>query len=86
MTRATRRQRADWPRHSTDSQVPESLHPTQVEEMQAELIVGGLREVDGTVQGQELQSAKDHQDHPAKHQLQSAKDHQDHPAKHHREP
>jgi hypothetical protein len=79
--------------------VPESLHPTQVEEMQSELIVEGLREVDDTVQGQELQSAKDHQDHPAKHQLQSAKDHQDHPAKvqsakdhqdhpakHHREP
>ena len=62
--------------------MPESLHPTQVEEMQAELIVGGLREVDGTVQGQELQ--KDHQDHPAKHH--QAKDHQDHPAKHHREP
>jgi hypothetical protein len=54
--------------------------------MQSELIVEWLREVDDTVQGQELQSAKDHQDHPAKHQLQSAKDHQDHPAKHHREP
>jgi hypothetical protein len=68
--------------------VPESLHPTQVEEMQSELIVGGLGEVDGTVQGQELQSAKDHQDHPAKHhqELQSAKNHQDHPAKHHQEP
>jgi len=28
--------------------------------MQSELIVEGLREVDDTVQGQELQSAKDH--------------------------